>query len=249
MTAPPTLVTFPTSTLWPIRSLPAWGDMDATSFTKSLESAYKETVHWKKNCFRIPQGKAGKSFIHELAHLFHAFATGSALESVALKAATVLALLILQKSHHNSKPKEHAACLERRMKLWEEGNITELVRDGRVIQNRIPNHQSQGAKQQLARSFVKLMFQGKTHATLQLLTDKGKEGVLHLHDTINNGDAEQITVKDVLKSKHPPPPWPGSNPWIVYVQEFWWAANDALARTMPPLLFHQGAWLELSLWI
>ena len=80
---------------------------------------------------------------------------------------------------------------------------TDLVREGRAIQNCIPNHQSQGAKQQLARSFAKLMFQGKTHATLQLLTDKGKGGVLHLHDTINNGNAEQITVKDALKSKHP----------------------------------------------
>ena len=83
------------------------------------------------------------------------------------------------------------------MKLWEAGNITELVREG------IPNHQPQGAKQQLTRSFAKLMFQGKTHAALQLLTDMGKGGILHLHDTINNGDSEQITVKDVLKSEHP----------------------------------------------
>ena len=115
-----------------------WGELESTSFTKSLESAYKETVHWRKNSFRIPQGKAGKSFIYELARLFQAFTTGSALESVALKAATVLPLLLLQKSHHNFKSKDHVACLERRMKLWEEGNITELVREGTAIQNRIP---------------------------------------------------------------------------------------------------------------
>ena len=90
------------------------------------------------------------------------------------------------------------------MKLWEEENITELVREGRAIQNHIPNHQLQCAKQQRERYFAKLMFQGKTHAALQLLTDKGKGGVLHLHDTINNGDSAQITVKDVLRSKHPP---------------------------------------------
>ena len=89
------------------------GDLDATSFTELLESTYNKTVQWKKNCFRIPQGKAGKSFIHELARLFHAFATGSTLESVALKSATVLPLLMLKKPHRNSKPKEHSACLER----------------------------------------------------------------------------------------------------------------------------------------
>ena len=80
------------------------------------------------------------------------------------------------------------------MKLWGEGNISELVREGRAIQNRIPTRHPQGGVQQLARSFANLMFQGKTHAALHLLTDKGKGGVLHIHDT----------VKDVLKSKHPP---------------------------------------------
>ena len=70
------------------------------------------------------------------------------------------------------------------MKHWEEGNITNLVREGRAIQNCIPNHQ------------------WKTHGTLQLPTETGKGGVLQLHDTINNGDSEQI--KDVLKSKYPP---------------------------------------------
>ena len=75
-----------------------WRDLDSTSFTRLLDSAYDETVHWK-NCFKIPQGNAGKSFAKELARLFHAFASGSALESVALKAATVLPLLVLQKSH------------------------------------------------------------------------------------------------------------------------------------------------------
>ena len=47
------------------------------------------------------------------------------------------------------------------------------------------------------------MYQGKTHAALQLLTDKGKGGVLHLHDIINNEGPNPTTVKDVLKSKHP----------------------------------------------
>ncbi len=181
-----------------------WGDQDSTNFTNSLETAYEETVHWRKNCFRIPRGNTGKSFVHEMARMFNAFATGSALESVALRAATVLPLLVLQKSHRNSKPKEHAACLERRMKLWEEGKITELVSEGRAIQKRIPNHRPQGREQQLACTFAKLMFQGKTHAALQLLTDKGKGGVLRLYDSVNNGGPEPLTVKDVLKSKHPP---------------------------------------------
>ena len=56
------------------------------------------------------------------------------------------------------------------MKLWEEGNINELVREGRAIQSRLPKHQSQLQQQQLARSFARLMFEGKVQAALQLLT-------------------------------------------------------------------------------
>jgi len=42
------------------------------------------------NSFRVPQNFTGKAFVNELDRLFHAFATGSALESVAMKAATIL---------------------------------------------------------------------------------------------------------------------------------------------------------------
>ena len=69
-----------------------WGNIDSASF------AYKEGVHWKSNLFKIPQGNAGKSFTAELSHLFYAFATCSALEPIALKAATILPLLMLQKN-------------------------------------------------------------------------------------------------------------------------------------------------------
>ena len=116
----------------------SWGALDSSRFSTVLETAYDETVHWRKNCFKIPHGNAGKSFVNELARLFQAFATGSALESVALKAAMTLPPLLLQKPHRNSKTKTLIACLERRMKLWEEGDIPELVREGRAIQNRLP---------------------------------------------------------------------------------------------------------------
>ena len=161
-------------------------------------------LHWRMNCFKIPHGNAGKSFTSELARLFLAFATGSALESVTLKAAAVLPPLLLQKSHWKSKSRDHISCLERWMKLWEEGDIVELVREGRAIQNRLPKYHPPGGEQQLARSFAKLMFQGKTQAALQLLTDKHKKNVLHLHDVISNGGSNPSTVKDALKSLHPP---------------------------------------------
>lgn len=74
-----------------------WGDRDSGSFMRDLDAAHKETVQWRNNVFKIPRGGAGKSFVKELSRLFNAFAEGSALEPVALKATIVLPLLMLQK--------------------------------------------------------------------------------------------------------------------------------------------------------
>ena len=89
-----------------------WGTLESSEFTGLLDTAFDEVVHWKRNCFRVPHGNAGKVFTKELACLFHAFATGSALESVALKAASALPLLLLQKPFPKSKQRDRIFCLE-----------------------------------------------------------------------------------------------------------------------------------------
>jgi len=48
-----------------------------------LESAYDETIHWRRSCFTV---SAGKGFVGELARLFHVVGDGSVLECIALKA-------------------------------------------------------------------------------------------------------------------------------------------------------------------
>ena len=179
-----------------------WGSIDSASFTRVLDSAYNEAVHWKNNLFKIPQGNAGKSFTAELSRLFSAFATGSALEQIALKAATVLPLLMLQKPCRSSKTNVNIKCLVKRLELWKEGDLTSLLREGRAIQARLPKAHPRRSEKQLSRSFANLMFQGKTQAALQLLSNKGKGGVLHLSDVVENSSIS-TTVKDVLKSKHP----------------------------------------------
>ena len=149
--------------------------------------------------FKIPQGKAGKSFANELSRLFNAFSTGSALESVDLKTATVMPQLLLQKSHRASKTKEHINHLENRMEKWKEGDLNSLLNEGRTIQDHLPKTYSDKSEQQLSRSFANMMFQVKIQAALQLLSNKGKGSVLHLNDVYDNS----TTVKDILKKKHP----------------------------------------------
>lgn len=138
----------PTPPVTPMPILPAfktaaggnftWGDSEPASFCQSLQDAYAEVVHWRMNLFTVPLGISGKSFVSELARLYEAFASCSALESIALMATIVLPILVLQKPHFKSKVKEHIACLERRLKCWKAGDIASLLSEGRILQQRLP---------------------------------------------------------------------------------------------------------------
>ena len=115
----------------------SWGDVNGPDFRQAINAAYAEVTHWRRNVFLVPSGEAGKEFVLELARLFRTYAESSALESIALTAAMVLPTLLLQKPPGQSKAKDHVLCLGRRMQLWKNGNINELVIEGRVIQEHL----------------------------------------------------------------------------------------------------------------
>ena len=111
-----------------------WGKLSGLAFAKYLDAIYAEVVHWRRNCFTVPFGKAGKDFVRELSRLYSAYGSASALESVALKAAQVFPILILQKPNRASKIKVHITHLERRLEWWSNGDLDKLVMEGRAIQ-------------------------------------------------------------------------------------------------------------------
>ena len=116
-----------------------WGNLNAEDFSLVIYCAYAEIVHWRRNVFMVPSGKAGKRFVQELTRLFSAYADASAMEGIAIKAAMTACSLLLQKPHSGSKSHDHATALERRLKSWEEGDIDGLMREGRTIQNHFRN--------------------------------------------------------------------------------------------------------------
>lgn len=173
-----------------------WGSYDAPTFINSLKAAYNEVVHWKPNLFKVPYGTTGKSFVSELSRLYKAFASTSAMECIALKATTVAPILLLQKPSAKSKAKDHSTCLERRLRTWLDGNLQDLLLEGRTIQQRIPKQNpdiSEKHQKNLSRSFANKMFEGNTKAAIRLLTEDSKGGVLRLGDHIG----ENQTVRDV----------------------------------------------------
>ncbi len=184
-----------------------WGSLDGPDIAQVISASYAEAVCWRRNVFAVPSGKAGKEFVLELARLFRAYAEGSALESIALKAAMVMPQLLLQKPSLGSKARDHAACLERRLRAWKEADIDGLVREARTIQGHLAASKRRMEKDHTAHTFAKLMMVGKVHAALRLISQEGGGGLLSLDEEIAPGG---ITVRDVLKEKHPAPqpPYP-----------------------------------------
>ena len=76
-----------------------WGDIDGRSFCSRIDEVYEKIVHWRRNLFQVPRGKAGEDFVTELARLLDGYSAATAMECIALKAAMVLPSLLLQRPH------------------------------------------------------------------------------------------------------------------------------------------------------
>ena len=188
-----------------------WGEVDGESFARSITAIYDEIVHWKRNLFKTPSGKAGRMFVQEQARLFTAYAESSALENILLKAEMVMPTLLLQKPHQRSKPKELRTHLERRLNLWSQRSLEDLMNEARTIQkNSTRMHRKGQQPQDTARRFAKLMMQGKVKAALRLIGNEGNGGPLQLNGRVDPSKAE--TVRDALLKKHPlkQPPKPSA---------------------------------------
>ena len=106
--------------------------------------------------------------------------------------------LLLQKPHSKSKTHDHISCLSRHLELWEKGNITELLKEGKLIQSHLRSsfggHPSDG-NEKLACTFSKLMMEERIRVALRLLAMNTLIGLLSLDEVISNDSGK--TVRDV----------------------------------------------------
>ena len=70
---------------------------------------------------------------------------------------------MLQKPSKTSKSREHCKKLEDRVAAWKDGRINELIQECRIIQRRLSSNERRN-KEDNAKTFVKLIFQGKINA-------------------------------------------------------------------------------------
>ena len=75
--------------------------------------------------------------MEEITRLLKLWTQNSWLKTIGLKAIHIMLALLLQKPCKKSKSKHHLVSLERRLKLWEEGNISNLLHEGEIIQEKM----------------------------------------------------------------------------------------------------------------
>ena len=107
----------------------------------------------------------------------------------------IMPSLLLQKPSFKSTSKQHSECLARRMELWGSGDFDSLVKEARTIQSTLLASKKSKTPEQMAKTFAKLMMEGKVNAALRLLDEESSGDVLPLSDA----------VLDDLQAKHPPP--------------------------------------------
>ena len=86
--------------------------------------------------------------------------------------------------------------------LWNDGNILTLLKEGNIIQQRLPSRKgsNSSSSEDTAWVFARLMFQGKVKAALRFLSDQYCGSFLPISASV--GDS---TVLEELVKKHPCP--------------------------------------------
>ena len=87
-----------------------------------------------------------------------------------MKAVTVLQVLVLQTPSRTSKNSDHVHHLRRRLDLWEKGDIASLTQESLCIQKRLRKTSRETSNKDIARTFNKLMMEGKVQGALRFLS-------------------------------------------------------------------------------
>ena len=79
--------------------------------------------------------------------------------------------LFLQKPNKNSKSKDHLVSLERRLKIWEEGNISNLLHEGETSQEKMRINEKVMNIEKISLKFKNMMSKGNVNRVLKPLTE------------------------------------------------------------------------------
>ena len=103
--------------------------------------------------------------------------------------------LLLQSTSRKAKGSENKATLSRRMALWKDGKMLELLKEGETLQKRMETSlkQNKNAEDEIAKKFRNFIITGNVKSAMRLLEKEAASGILPINDD----------TKELLKEKHP----------------------------------------------
>ena len=171
-----------------------WGDMSGfQEITDNIMNTYSEITKWKKNMFEIPKGNIGKELVSEVTKIIQLFTSKTKWEPVALHMLNIFLPLMLQKPSSKSKNRDHIRYLRKRIDLWKQGKLLELVSECKEIQKRLINGKHMKDKSNI-KGFTNLMLQGKVKQAVKLIN--ADSDVTGIHELTHG-------VRQALEEKHP----------------------------------------------
>ena len=81
----------------------------------------------------------------------------------------IMTSLLLQKPSKDSKTKYHTKALERRLQLWTDGHLAELLTEGETIQSSLKLVIAPKTIPQLSKKFVEQMQKGNVDSAIKLI--------------------------------------------------------------------------------
>ena len=142
----------------------------------------------------VPRSQAGKDVIAEARNILQLYNNGSAWKPLALHMLNIFIPIMLQKPSAKSKSKDHTRYLIKRLRLWKDGNLQELLAEASEIQKKLVK--TKPKKESVIKGFSRLMLLGKVSQALKLIdANSDISGVHELNDEI----------MQKLHDKHPKP--------------------------------------------
>ena len=163
----------------PVNPIPTqdYNNVSGAEFAASINAIYEEIITWRKNLFLLPSGQHGRRMIKLLSEWLALYNNDTSFQGIALKVFMVLPALMLQKPSAKSKARDHTKALSHRLDLWQEGNLLDLLREGKIIQGKLASTKRR-TTEDVTRIFSKLMLLGKVSDALKYLDESSQNGVL-----------------------------------------------------------------------
>ena len=112
-----------------------------------------------------------------------------------MKAVMIMPALLLQRASVKTKSRVNKETLNRRLKLWEENKIYELLQEARTLQNELPESSVKMTDEEVTKRFTNFMLAGNVKQSVRLLERDASTNKLSASSVANTQRVNRFMMK------------------------------------------------------